>query len=116
MEMFSNPRKGGVNAINLNGDKLIDVELIEGSEEIILATKDGNALQVERHRVFVPSRPQKSGSSVFAPPPQWPCARPDAGDVAGTPSDKIPAIPGLGGWLPKRSESVYCAGGRPPHG
>jgi DNA gyrase subunit A len=51
MEMFSNPRKGGVNAINLNGDKLIDVELIEGTEEIILATKDGNAIRFKASEV-----------------------------------------------------------------
>ena len=51
MEMFSNPRKGGVNAINLNGDKLIDVELIDGTEELILATKEGNAIRFKASEV-----------------------------------------------------------------
>jgi len=51
MEMFSNPRKGGVNAINLNGDRLIDVELIEGNEELILATKEGNAIRFKASEV-----------------------------------------------------------------
>jgi DNA gyrase subunit A len=51
MEMFSNPRKGGVNAINLNGDKLIGVELLEGGEEIILATKEGNAIRFKADEV-----------------------------------------------------------------
>ena len=51
MEMFSNPRKGGVNAINLNGDRLIDVELIDGTEELILATKEGNAIRFKANEV-----------------------------------------------------------------
>lgn len=51
MDMFSNPRKGGVNAINLNGDKLIDVELIDGTEELILATKEGNAIRFKASEV-----------------------------------------------------------------
>src|SRR4030042_2296090 len=75
-----------------------------------LATKDGNEFGVEGHRAAVPSTPQKSRSSICAPPLQSPCVRPDAGDAAGTPSDKIPAIPGLAGWPSRHSESVYCAG------
>lgn len=51
MEMFSNPRKGGVNAINLKGDKLIGVKLIEGNEELILATKEGNAIRFKASEV-----------------------------------------------------------------
>jgi len=51
MEMFSNPRKGGVNAINLNGDRLIDVELIEGIEELMLATKEGMAIRFKASEV-----------------------------------------------------------------
>ncbi|MBU2522969.1 MAG: hypothetical protein KKE23_01610 [Nanoarchaeota archaeon] len=45
MEEFSNPRKGGVNAINLENDRLIDVELINGDEEIMMATKQGAAIR-----------------------------------------------------------------------
>jgi len=51
MEMFSNPRKGGVNAINLNGDRLIDVELIDGTEELILASKEGMAIRFKASEV-----------------------------------------------------------------
>ncbi len=51
MEMFSNPRKGGVNAINLNGDKLIEVELIRGDEELILSTKEGMAIRFKADEV-----------------------------------------------------------------
>jgi DNA gyrase subunit A len=51
MEMFSNPRKGGVNAINLNGDRLIDVELIDGTEELILASKEGMAIRFRASEV-----------------------------------------------------------------
>ncbi len=45
MKEFSNPRKGGVQAMKLKNDKLIDVELIKGNEEIILATKKGMAIR-----------------------------------------------------------------------
>jgi DNA gyrase subunit A len=51
MEMFSNPRKGGVNAINLNGDRLIDVELIDGTEELVLASKEGMAIRFKASEV-----------------------------------------------------------------
>lgn len=51
MSLFSNPRKGGMNAIKLNGDKLIGVELIEGNEEIIIATKDGQAIRFKASEV-----------------------------------------------------------------
>ncbi|MEM2956580.1 MAG: DNA gyrase subunit A [Candidatus Pacearchaeota archaeon] len=51
MKMFSNPRKGGINAINLKDDRLIDVELIKGNEEIILATREGNAIRFKASEV-----------------------------------------------------------------
>lgn len=41
---FSNPRKGGIRAINLEeGDSLIGVRYTHGKNEIILATKEGQA-------------------------------------------------------------------------
>lgn len=51
MQMFSNPRKGGINAINLKDDKLIGVKLISGNEEIILATREGNAIRFKASEV-----------------------------------------------------------------
>ncbi len=41
---FSNPRKGGIRAINFDeGDSLVGVKYTAGSQEIILATKNGQA-------------------------------------------------------------------------
>jgi DNA gyrase subunit A len=43
---FSNPRKGGIMAINLdseNGDSLINVLMTDGTKNIMLATKNGQA-------------------------------------------------------------------------
>ena len=51
MDMFSKPRAGGVNAIKLNGDKLIDVEILKGDEEIIMATKKGIAIRFKADEV-----------------------------------------------------------------
>jgi DNA gyrase subunit A len=43
---YSNPRKGGIIAINLEqGDELIDVILTNGKQQILLATKKGNAVR-----------------------------------------------------------------------
>ncbi len=44
LEEFSNPRKGGIRAINLDEqDTLVNVQYTTGNQEIILATKEGNA-------------------------------------------------------------------------
>jgi DNA gyrase subunit A len=44
VEEFSNPRKGGIRAINLDdNDTLVGVQYTSGNNEIILATKYGNA-------------------------------------------------------------------------
>jgi len=51
MKLFSNPRAGGVNAIKLNGDKLIGVEIIKGDEEIMMATKKGIAIRFKASEV-----------------------------------------------------------------
>lgn len=46
LEDFSNPRKGGIIALNLSaGDELIGVKLTCGEDEIILATDDGRAIR-----------------------------------------------------------------------
>ena len=42
---YSNPRRGGITAINLDsGDTLIGVRLTSGSDEIILGTRDGMSI------------------------------------------------------------------------
>ncbi|MDH8700798.1 DNA gyrase subunit A [Dysgonomonadaceae bacterium PH5-43] len=46
LEAYSRPRQNGVNAINLkDGDELIGVRMTNGTNEIILATKQGRALR-----------------------------------------------------------------------
>ncbi|MBO7417423.1 MAG: DNA gyrase subunit A [Bacteroidaceae bacterium] len=46
LEEYSRPRQNGVNAINiLEGDKVIEVRLTDGDNEIILANKNGRAIR-----------------------------------------------------------------------
>lgn len=43
---YSNVRKGGINAINLNpGDKLIAVKMTDGNNDIVLGTRNGFAIR-----------------------------------------------------------------------
>jgi DNA gyrase subunit A len=54
LELFSNPRNVGVRAINLpndNSDNVIGVELIKEKQEILLATKDGQAIRFSTDEV-----------------------------------------------------------------
>lgn len=49
---YSNPRRHGIVAITLEqGDELINVELTDGNRQIILATKNGNAVRFEEKNV-----------------------------------------------------------------
>ncbi|MEM3127268.1 MAG: DNA gyrase C-terminal beta-propeller domain-containing protein, partial [Candidatus Woesearchaeota archaeon] len=52
LEEYSNPRKGGIIAVLLDeGDDLIDVKLASGADEIIIATKNGNAVRFSEQDV-----------------------------------------------------------------
>tara|TARA_Y100000310_G_scaffold118295_1_gene117157 strand:- start:5084 stop:9079 length:3996 start_codon:yes stop_codon:yes gene_type:complete len=52
LENFSRPRKGGIIAINLEeSDELINVVLTEGSQQILLATKNGMAVKFDEKNV-----------------------------------------------------------------
>jgi DNA gyrase subunit A len=43
---YGNVRKGGINAINLvKGDRLIEVKMTEGSNDIVIGTKNGFAIR-----------------------------------------------------------------------
>ncbi len=54
---YSNPRRHGIVAITLEeGDDLINVELTDGNQQIILATKDGNAVRFEERNVRATGR------------------------------------------------------------
>ena len=49
---FSNPRKGGIIAIDLaEGDTLVGVELTGGKDELLLATRDGQAVRFKEEDV-----------------------------------------------------------------
>jgi len=49
---YSNPRRHGIIAIKLEqNDELINVELTDGNQQIILATKNGNAVRFEERNV-----------------------------------------------------------------
>ncbi len=46
LDEYSNPRQGGIWAIYLNeGDDVVDVVRTSGSQQLIIATKDGNAVR-----------------------------------------------------------------------
>ena len=49
--LFSNPRKGGIRAITLDNDRLINVKFTNGQKEITLATKKGNAVRFHEKKI-----------------------------------------------------------------
>jgi DNA gyrase subunit A len=49
---FSNPRRGGIAAIGLRkGDKLIDVRIADGSQDIVIGTRNGVAIRFHEQEV-----------------------------------------------------------------
>lgn len=54
---YSRPRTNGVNAININeGDRLVSVALTNGSDEIIMANRNGRAIRFNEDTVRVMGR------------------------------------------------------------
>ncbi len=52
LEAFSRPRKAGINAVNVvEGDRLIDCKLSDGSHEILLGTNEGKAIRFKEDEV-----------------------------------------------------------------
>ncbi len=53
LKEFSNPRKGGIKAINLDGkdDELINVKPVKDKQEVLLVTKDGQACRFNSDNV-----------------------------------------------------------------
>ncbi|HEV2132204.1 MAG TPA: DNA gyrase C-terminal beta-propeller domain-containing protein, partial [Longimicrobiaceae bacterium] len=52
LSAFGNPRSVGINAINiLEGDELIDVQLTDGSCDVVLATREGMAIRFQERDV-----------------------------------------------------------------
>lgn len=57
LDSFSNPRRTGIIAITLEDkDELINVELTDGNQEIIMATKSGNAVRFHEKNVRASGR------------------------------------------------------------
>jgi len=48
---FSNPRKGGIKAVNLRGDSLVAARLTDGNRELIVATRHGKAVRFQEDEV-----------------------------------------------------------------
>ena len=55
---YSNPRKGGIKAVNLRGDSLVAARLTDGDQDLILATAHGKAIRFSEGDV----RPSHRGS------------------------------------------------------
>jgi DNA gyrase subunit A len=54
---FSNPRKSGIIAIGLaKGDRLIDARLTDGSQDIVIGTREGMAIRFHEQEVRVMGR------------------------------------------------------------
>ena len=52
VEAFSRPRAGGINAITINeGDQLLEAKLTSGSNQILIAGRNGNAIRFEEETV-----------------------------------------------------------------
>ncbi|MBC7451090.1 MAG: DNA gyrase subunit A [Cytophagales bacterium] len=52
LEAYSRPRTGGINAITINdGDRLLDVKMTSGSDELVIALKSGRAIRFNESQV-----------------------------------------------------------------
>jgi DNA gyrase subunit A len=52
LSAFSNPRKGGINAMNVpDDDNLIEAKMTDGSCDIVLATREGQAIRFHEEKV-----------------------------------------------------------------
>ena len=52
VEAFSRPRAGGINAITINeGDQLLEAKLTNGSNQILIASRNGNAIRFQESTV-----------------------------------------------------------------
>ncbi|HOV82157.1 MAG TPA: DNA gyrase subunit A [Methanothrix sp.] len=56
LQAFSNPRKGGIKAVNLKGDSLVSAKLTDGSRELLIATKFGKAIRFKEEEVRASNR------------------------------------------------------------
>ncbi len=60
LSAYSNPRKGGIIAITLeDGDELISVRMTDGSQQVILATRNGSAVRFNESDIRITGRSAK---------------------------------------------------------
>lgn len=65
LQAFSNPRKGGINAIGLDeGDRLLSVWMTTGKDEIVLATKKGMAIRFKEENVRAMGRTARGVTGI----------------------------------------------------
>lgn len=51
LSSYSRPRAGGIRAITLNGDELVNVKITDGTKQVILATENGMAVKFHEKNV-----------------------------------------------------------------
>ncbi len=52
VKAYARPRNGGINAITINeGDQLLEAKLTNGQREILIATREGNAIRFNEEKV-----------------------------------------------------------------
>jgi len=56
LHAFSNPRKGGIKAVNLKGDSLVSARLTDGGQELLVATRFGKAIRFKESDVRASNR------------------------------------------------------------
>ncbi|WP_457555649.1 DNA gyrase subunit A [Candidatus Pyrohabitans sp.] len=65
LSAFGNPRKGGILAISLDeGDELVEVELTDGRQEVLLATRYGKAIRFSEQEVRPMGRAAKGVTGI----------------------------------------------------
>jgi DNA gyrase subunit A len=65
LQAFSNPRKGGINAIGLDeGDRLLSVWMTTGKDEVVLATKKGMAIRFKEGDVRAMGRTARGVTGI----------------------------------------------------
>ncbi|MDM7935482.1 MAG: DNA gyrase subunit A [Methanothrix sp.] len=56
LQAFSNPRKGGIKAVNLKGDSIVAARLTDGGQELLVATRFGKAIRFKETDVRASNR------------------------------------------------------------
>jgi len=72
LRAFSNPRRGGIIAINLDEkDKLIDTRITDGSRDIFLASRSGKSIRFKEQEVRPMGRPSRGVKGMDLEADDW---------------------------------------------